>query len=214
VTGFEDPSHVTRYASRRLRMKGILRTPIAEDEVRALKAGDVIYVSGLLFTARDEAHKVLLERGEPFPLEGLALFHCGPVVRKRGDGWEVIAAGPTTSMRMESLEPEFLRRFKPRVIVGKGGMGEETLAALSEVGAVYCHFTGGAGALAAQRIKGVREVHHLEELGIPEAVWVFEVERFGPLVVAMDAHGRSLYAEVGAAVETNLEKVLARTKEG
>ncbi len=191
-----------------------LRTPIPEEEIRALRAGDVIHVSGVLFTARDEAHKVLLERGAPFPLEGLVLFHCGPVVRKRDDTWEVIAAGPTTSMRMESLEPEFLRKFKPRVIVGKGGMGEGTLKALAEVGAVYCHFTGGAGALAAQRIKGVREVHYLDELGIPEAVWVFEVERFGPLVVAMDSHGRSLYAEVGAEVKRNLEKVLGRTKEG
>jgi len=195
-------------------MERVFETPIAEEKVRELKAGDVIYVSGIIFTARDEAHKVLLERGEPFPLEGLALFHCGPVVRKRNGAWEVIAAGPTTSMRMESLEPEFLRRFKPRVIIGKGGMGEGTLRALAEVGAVYCHFTGGAGALAAQRIRGVREVHYLEELGIPEAIWVFEVERFGPLVVAMDSHGRSLYAEVGAAVEANLEKVLGRTKEG
>ncbi len=191
-------------------MVRVFETPIAEEKVRELKAGDVIYVSGLLFTARDEAHKLLLERGSPFPLEGLALFHCGPVVRKRGEGWEVIAAGPTTSMRMESLEPEFLRRFKPRVIVGKGGMCEGTLAALSEVGAVYCHFTGGAGALAAQRIKGVREVHYLEELGIPEAVWVFEVEKFGPLVVAMDAHGRSLYAEVGKTVERNLAEIRSR----
>ena len=195
-------------------MERVFETPIAEEKVRELKAGDVIYVSGIIFTARDEAHKVLLERGEPFPLEGLALFHCGPVVRKRNGAWEVIAAGPTTSMRMESLEPEFLRRFKPRVIIGEGGMGEGTLAALAEVGAVYCHFTGGAGALAARAIKSVREVHYLEELGIPEAIWVFEVERFGPLVVAMDSHGRSLYAEVGAAVEANLEKVLARTKEG
>ena len=195
-------------------MERVFETPIAEEKVRELKAGDVIYVSGIIFTARDEAHKVLLERGEPFPLEGLALFHCGPVVRKRNGAWEVIAAGPTTSMRMESLEPEFLRRFKPRVIIGKGGMGEGTLKALAEVGAVYCHFTGGAGALAARAIKSVREVHYLEELGIPEAIWVFEVERFGPLVVAMDSHGRSLYAEVGAAVEANLEKVLARTKEG
>ena len=195
-------------------MERILDTPIAESDIRGLKAGDVIYVSGIIFTARDEAHKVLLERGEPFPLEGLALFHCGPVVRKRNGAWEVIAAGPTTSMRMESLEPEFLRRFKPRVIIGKGGMGEGTLAALAEVGAVYCHFTGGAGALAARAIKSVREVHYLEELGIPEAIWVFEVEKFGPLVVAMDSHGRSLYAEVGAEVQRNLEKVLARTKEG
>ncbi|NOX44608.1 MAG: fumarate hydratase [Caldiserica bacterium] len=195
-------------------MERVFETPIAEERVRELETGDVIYVSGMLFTARDEAHRVLLERGAPFPLEGLVLFHCGPVVRKRGEAWEVVAAGPTTSMRMESLEPEFLRAFRPRVIIGKGGMGERTLKALAEVGAVYCHFTGGAGALAAQRIKGVRGVHYLEELGIPEAIWVFEVERFGPLVVAMDSHGRSLYAEVGAVVQDNLRKIRARTKEG
>ena len=206
------PSQITHHGGDE--MEKVLKTPIAVEEVRALSAGDVIHVSGVLFTARDEAHRLLLERGAPFPLEGLALFHCGPVVRKGEVGWEVIAAGPTTSMRMESMEPEFLRRFRPRVIIGKGGMGEGTLRALGEVGAVYCHFTGGAGALAAQRIARVREVHFLEELGVPEAVWVFEVERFGPLVVAMDAHGRSLYAEVGAVVQDNLEKLRARTKEG
>ncbi|MBC7098409.1 fumarate hydratase C-terminal domain-containing protein [Candidatus Bipolaricaulota bacterium] len=191
-------------------MEKVLKTPIAEEEVRALKAGDVVYVSGTLFTARDEAHRVLLERGAPFPLEGLALFHCGPVVQRAGETWRVVAAGPTTSARMELFEAEFLEKFKPRVIVGKGGMGERTLKALSKVGAVYTHFTGGAGALAAQAIRRVKEVHFLEELGIPEAVWVFEVERFGPLVVAMDASGRSLYADLAKEVEKNMEKIRAR----
>ena len=191
-------------------MEKILYTPIAESDARKLKAGDVIHVSGILFTARDEAHRVLLERGAPFPLEGLALFHCGPVVQKVGEGWRVVAAGPTTSARMELFEAEFLKNFRPRVIIGKGGMGEKTLKALGEVGAVYTHFTGGAGALAAQAIRRVKEVHFLEELGIPEAVWVFEVERFGPLVVAMDAHGRSLYADLTQVVERNMEKIRAR----
>lgn len=191
-------------------MEKILETPIAEEEVRALKAGDVIYVSGTMFTARDEAHRVLLERGAPFPLEGLALFHCGPVVKRVGEAWRVVAAGPTTSARMELFEAEFLEKFKPRVIIGKGGMGERTLKALSEVGAVYTHFTGGAGALAAQAIRRVKEVHFLEELGVPEAVWVFEVERFGPLVVAMDARGRSLYAELEKTVEKNMDEIRAR----
>ena len=191
-------------------MEKVLTTPISEEEVRGLSAGDVIYVSGLLFTARDEAHKLLLERGAPFPLEGLALFHCGPVVQKVGKGWRVVAAGPTTSARMEIFEAEFLEKFRPRVIVGKGGMGERTLKALSQVGAVYTHFTGGAGALAAQAIRRVKEVHFLEELGIPEAVWVFEVERFGPLVVAMDAHGRSLYQDLAVEVEKNMQRIRAR----
>ncbi|RLI53216.1 MAG: fumarate hydratase [Candidatus Thorarchaeota archaeon] len=195
-------------------MEKILYTPIAESDARKLKAGDVIHVSGILFTARDEAHRVLLERGAPFPLEGLALFHCGPVVQKVGEGWRVVAAGPTTSARMELFEAEFLEKFRPRVIIGKGGMGEKTLKALGEVGAVYTHFTGGAGALAAQAIRRVKEVHFLEELGIPEAVWVFEVEKFGPLVVAMDAHGRSLYADLAQVVERNMEKIRARIQGG
>jgi len=193
-------------------MERVLTTPIPEEEARALRAGDVFYLSGLLITARDEAHKKILERGSPLPLEGLALFHCGPVVQKRGETWEVVAAGPTTSARMELFEAEFLRRFRPRVIVGKGGMGEKTLTALGEVGALYAHFTGGAGVLAAQAIKRVREVHWLEELGVPEAIWVFEVEQFGPLVVAMDSHGRSLYKELSAQVERNMEAIRARIR--
>ena len=195
-------------------MEKVLTTPISEEEVRALRAGDVIYVSGTMFTARDEAHRVLLERGAPFPLEGLALFHCGPVVQKVGEGWRVVAAGPTTSARMELFEAEFLAKFRPRVIIGKGGMGEKTLKALGEVGAVYTHFTGGAGALAAQAIRRVKEVHWLEELGIPEAIWVFEVERFGPLVVAMDAHGRSLYQDLAVEVEKNMQRIRARIRGG
>ncbi len=193
-------------------MEKVLTTPIAEGEARALRAGDVFYLSGLLITARDEAHKKILERDAPLPLEGLAIFHCGPVVKKAGVEWQVVAAGPTTSARMELFEAEFLRRFRPRVIVGKGGMGEKTLQALGEVGAVYAHFTGGAGVLAAQAIKRVREVHWLAELGVPEAVWVFEVEKFGPLVVAMDSHGRSLYKDLSAVVEKNMEAIRARIR--
>lgn len=195
-------------------MENVLTTPISERDVRALAAGDVVYVSGTMFTARDEAHKMMLERGSPFPVEGLALFHCGPVAQKRGDTWEVLAAGPTTSARMELFEADFLRRFKPRVIVGKGGMGEKTLAALAEVGAVYTHFTGGAGALAAKAVRRVTTVHWLEELGMPEAIWVMEVERFGPLVVAMDSHGRSLYKDLSVTVGKNMDAIRARIKGG
>ncbi len=191
-------------------MERVLETPISKEEVRDLTVGDVVYVSGTMFTARDEAHRVLLELGAPLPLEGLALFHCGPVVQKVDGGWRVVAAGPTTSARMEMFEADFLKRFKPRLIIGKGGMGKRTLAALEEVGAVYTHFTGGAGALAARAIKRVREVHFLEELGIPEAVWVLEVERFGPLVVTMDAHGRSLYEELERTVSANLARIKER----
>ncbi len=195
-------------------MKRVLTTPISENDARALKAGDVIYVSGTMFTARDEAHKMMLEHGSPLPVEGLALFHCGPVARKAGAGWEILAAGPTTSARMELFEADFLRTFKTRVIVGKGGMGEKTLAALGEVGAVYTHFTGGAGALAAKAVKRVSAVHWLEELGMPEAIWVMEVEKFGPLVVAMDSHGKSLYKDLSITVGKNMEAIRARIKGG
>lgn len=191
-------------------MDKVLNTPISENDVRQLHAGDVFYVTGQIFTARDEAHQMMLEHGEPFPVEGLPLFHCGPVVRKSGDGWELLAGGPTTSVRMEQFEADFLKRFRSRVIIGKGGMGEKTLAALSEVGAVYTHFTGGAGALAAQAVTKVEGVHWLEELGIPEAVWVLQVERFGPLVVTMDAHGRSLHAELAAEVAENMKRIKAQ----
>ncbi len=193
-------------------MDRVLSTPVSERDARALKAGDVIYVSGTMFTARDEAHKMMLEKGSPLPVEGLALFHCGPVARKAGAGWEILAAGPTTSARMELFEADFLRKFKARVIVGKGGMGEKTLAALSEVGAVYTHFTGGAGALAAKAVKRVPAVHWLEELGMPEAIWVMEVERFGPLVVAMDSHGNSLYKDLSVTVEANMKGIRDRIR--
>ncbi|HQM38411.1 MAG: fumarate hydratase C-terminal domain-containing protein [Candidatus Bipolaricaulis sp.] len=193
-------------------MDRVLTTPISEKDARALRAGDVIYVSGTMFTARDEAHKMMLERGSPLPVEGLALFHCGPVAQKVEGRWQILAAGPTTSARMELFEADFLRKFKTRIIVGKGGMGDKTLAALGEVGAVYTHFTGGAGALAAKAVKRVAAVHWLEELGMPEAIWVMEVERFGPLVVAMDSHGKSLYKDLAVQVEANMKGIRARIR--
>jgi len=190
----------------------VLTTPIGEKEARGLRVGDVVYLTGTLITARDEAHKRLLEHGSPLPLEGGALFHCGPVVRKTEGTWQVLAAGPTTSARMELFEADVLRKFKPRVIVGKGGMGEKTLAALGEVGAVYVHFTGGAGALAAQAIRTVTGVHWLEELSMAEAVWAFQVEKFGPLVVTMDSHGRSMYKDLAVQVEANMKGIRERIR--
>jgi len=124
------------------------------------------------------------------------VFHCGPIVRKKGDTWEVIAAGPTTSSRMELFEYDFIKRFGTRLIIGKGGMGEKTVMACREFGAIYTAFTGGAAVLAAEAIKRVKEVFWLEKLGMPEALWVFEVENFGPLTVTIDAHGNNLTEDV------------------
>ena len=190
-----------------------LRTPISDEDVEKLRVGDIIYVTGIMVTARDEAHKKILEtleRGEKLPIDlrGLVLYHCGPVVRKRPDGsWEVVAAGPTTSMRMESVEAEFIEKTGVKVIVGKGGMGPRTTEAMKKHKAVYAVYTGGAGALAADKIKRVIDVYWLEELGIPEAVWVFEVEEFGPLVVTIDSHGNNYYEEHMSRVRERAEQV-------
>ena len=187
------------------------KTPIMD--ARKYRVGDVIYITGEVVLARDEAHKKLLEEGAPLDLKGAVIYHCGPVVTKVNGEWKVIAAGPTTSIRMEIFEDKFIEKFHPAIIVGKGGMGEKTLKALKEHGAVYAAYTGGCGALAAERIKSVKEVHFLEELGIPEAVWVFNVEEFGPLVVTMDAHGNSIYDEVDEKAKDNLEKLLKEIDE-
>jgi fumarate hydratase subunit beta len=175
-----------------------LQTPLSKKEIKKLSVGDTVFLTGKLFTARDETHKKMIElkkKGKkiPFNPENMVLYHAGPVARKEKNKWLIVSAGPTTSARMEIFESEFLSLFGVKIIIGKGGMGKETLKALKKTGAVYTHFTGGAGALAAKAIKKVENVYFLEELGIPEAAWVLEVENFGPLIVTMDANGNSFY---------------------
>jgi tartrate/fumarate subfamily iron-sulfur-dependent hydro-lyase beta chain len=175
--------------------------PVDETVVRNVHAGDVIYLTGTVVTARDEAHKEAIEhydRGDGVPVNfaDVAVFHCGPIVTKQNDGWQVVAAGPTTSSRMELFEYDFIKRFGTRVIIGKGGMGQKTVRACKEFGALYTAFTGGAAVLAADAIKKVTDVFWLEELGMPEALWVFEVEDFGPLTVTIDAHGNNLTEDI------------------
>ncbi|MEM2465980.1 MAG: FumA C-terminus/TtdB family hydratase beta subunit [Candidatus Bathyarchaeia archaeon] len=188
-----------------------LKTPISEGEIRKLKVNDVTYITGTIVTARDQAHRRALEyfkQGKPLPinLEGLAVFHCGPVVSKEGDKWVAVAAGPTTSTRMDIFEDEFIKNFKVRVVIGKGGMGKRTTDAMAKYGAVYGAFTGGAAILAAKAIKNVRGVEWLD-LGTPEALWIFEVEDFGPLTVAIDAHGNNLFMDVAKTVEENRKRI-------
>jgi len=188
-----------------------LKTPISEEEIRKLTVNDVLYITGTIVTARDQAHRRALEyfkQGKPLPinLEGLAVFHCGPVVSKEGEKWVAVAAGPTTSTRMDIFEDEFIKNFKVRVVIGKGGMGKRTTDAMAKYGAVYGAFTGGAAILAAKAIKNVRGVEWLD-LGTPEALWIFEVEDFGPLTVAIDSHGNNLFMDVAKAVEENRKKI-------
>ncbi|MCX6651656.1 MAG: FumA C-terminus/TtdB family hydratase beta subunit [Methanomassiliicoccales archaeon] len=185
-----------------MKVKNIV-SPISEKEVRSLKAGELVGLSGEVLTLRDEAHLRALEmhrKGKkmPFDLKDKALYHCGPIVRN-ADGWQVLAAGPTTSARMNSLEPEFLKAFRPRLIIGKGGMSPEVLQTMGEVGCAYLSFTGGAAVLAAEHLPEVLDVQW-EDLGMAEAVWRLRAEGLGPMVVAMDSHGRSLFEEIEGAV--------------
>jgi len=178
-----------------------LNLPVEKEDILKIRAGDVVYITGTIVTARDEAHKEAIEHfdaGKELPVDfsKVAVFHCGPIVRKKGDAWEVVAAGPTTSSRMELFEYDFIKRFGTRLIIGKGGMGEKTVMACREFGAIYTAFTGGAAVLAAEAIKRVKEVFWLEKLGMPEALWVLEVENFGPLTVTIDVHGHNLTEDV------------------
>ncbi|MGP3667226.1 MAG: FumA C-terminus/TtdB family hydratase beta subunit [Candidatus Bathyarchaeota archaeon] len=188
-----------------------LKTPISEEEARKLNVGDVVYITGKIYGARDQAHRRILEYVEkglkiPVDLNGSVIFHVGPIVKKQDDKWFVISAGPTTSTRMNITTPKLLENFAVRIIIGKGGMSKEVVEALKRRGAVYCHFTGGAGVLATKAVKNVEGVDWLD-LGIPEALWRFEVENFGPVIVTIDSKGRSIYETVEKSVEKNLEKI-------
>ncbi|MHA2407757.1 MAG: FumA C-terminus/TtdB family hydratase beta subunit [Candidatus Ranarchaeia archaeon] len=186
-------------------------TPISKEDVQKVKIGDVIYVSGTIFTARDEAHERALhlaEKGEKMPIdfEGLAVYHCGPVVRQIGEEWEIVAAGPTTSTRMDLFEDEFIKTFDVNVVIGKGGMGDRTAKAMKEYKAIYTAFVGGAAVVAAKGIKRVKEVHWLD-LGTPECLWVLEVDKFGPLIVGIDSNGDSLFKNVALKAQEKLGEI-------
>ncbi|HUK92609.1 MAG TPA: FumA C-terminus/TtdB family hydratase beta subunit [Methanomicrobiales archaeon] len=172
-----------------------LTTPLG-GEVLSLRAGDRVTLSGVVYTARDEAHVRMKEKGIPFDPRGAVVYHCGPVVA----GEKIIAAGPTTSARMDSLAG-FLIDAGVRGIIGKGGMGREVVELLRGR-AVYLAFTGGCAALAASRmrLKGV----HFPDLGMAEAVWVIEVDRL-PLVVGIDAHGNDLFGRVREEAKTQCQ---------
>lgn len=176
-----------------------LQTPIAEQEIRKLSVGDTVSLSGIVVTARDAAHKLMVEEKPDFireVLQGSVIYHCGPVVKKDEKGkWSFVSAGPTTSAREEPYQSTVIGEYGVRGVIGKGGMGPKTAEGLQKYGAVYFHAVGGAGTLIANSVKKVLTVHKLEEFGTPEAFWVIEVEDF-PLVVTMDAHGGSLHKEV------------------
>lgn len=184
-------------------MKSI-RSPLSIDAVRGLKAGEVVSLSGPIITGRDEMHIRALEyvhegRAVPDVIRDSVLYHCGPIMAKEGGKWTVVAAGPTTSARMNKLEPEMIREFSIKAIIGKGGMSSEVLEAMKEVGCVYLAATGGAAVSLAEGLSKVTGVEW-EDLGMAEALWRFEAQNLGPLVVAMDSHGKSLYEDVRRSI--------------
>lgn len=202
-----------------------LNIPISEKDIRALHVGDTVYLSGVMTTGRDAAHKYLIdtfihtdsipqseqplyEELQRILREGV-IYHCGPVVQQDEEGkWRFVAAGPTTSIREEPYEADVIAHFGMRGVIGKGGMGPGTLQACREQGAVYFHAVGGAASLIANAVKEVVAVHKKEEFGVPEAFWVIRVERF-PVVVTMDTHGQSIHAEVEAASKESLARLVA-----
>jgi len=202
-----------------------LKTPLSDSDVRGLNLGEIVFLSGEIFTARDLASARIIElaasaRYEEIPIErGAVIYHCGPLVKRKrkerkpageeeevrsgseGSAWEIISAGPTTSARMNAVMPKIIEILQVRAIIGKGGMNAATREAMRRQGCVYLAFTGGAGVLAASKMR-VLQVYW-EDLGLAEAVWHLSVENFGPLVVSIDANGESLY-----------EKVLEEAKKG
>ncbi|MEI9811405.1 MAG: FumA C-terminus/TtdB family hydratase beta subunit [Acidobacteriota bacterium] len=183
----------------------VLRAPLTEEQMRALKVGDVVLISGDMYTGRDAVHAYLMKNAPPVDLHGAVLYHCGPVMMKQGEKWVVKAAGPTTSFREEPYQADIIKNYGVRVVMGKGGMGKKTLAALKESGAVYLNAIGGAAQYYARLIDEVKGVNLLE-FGVPEAMWHLRVHDF-VAIVTMDAHGNSLHANVEAETGGHLAEL-------
>lgn len=190
-----------------------LKLPVSEEAIRELKVGDFVELTGRMITGRDAAHKWLMQefRDEVAPyMKDTVIYHCGPVVNQKDDGeWEFVAAGPTTSIREEPYQADVIERYGLRGVIGKGGMGQLTLNGLAASGAAYLHAIGGAAQILAEAIPKVEKVFMLDEFGVPEALWVIEVNRF-PVVVSMDSHGGSLHDTVEADSKSNMERIFER----
>lgn len=176
-------------------MKKVLNTPISSEDLKDIRIGDIIYISGTIVTCRDVAHRRLIEEGIPLPvdLHGLAIFHAGPIVKDHGnDEYEMISIGPTTSMRMEKFEKEFIEQTGVKLIVGKGGMGKNTEEGCKEHKALHLVYPAGNAVYAARKVDRIKEVHWTD-LGMPESLWVSEVTEFGPLIVSIDTEGNNIF---------------------
>ncbi len=189
-----------------------IKLPVSPDEIRKLKAGDEVAITGVMITARDAAHKYLVETdGEDVRdlLRDSMIYHCGPVVKQEGDKYSFVAAGPTTSIREEPYEATVIEKYGVRGVIGKGGMGAKTLEACGEFGSVYLSAVGGLAATLARSVAEVLDVFKLAEFGVPEAMWVIRVEDF-PAIVTMDAHGKSIHDEIATLSREKYEALLGR----
>lgn len=175
-------------------MKKILTTPIRNEDIEELTVGDIVYLDGYLITCRDMGHRRLIDLGIKLPVElnGLAILHAGPIVAKDDDKWRMVSIGPTTSMRMEVHEKEFIKQTGVKLIIGKGGMGPETVEGCATHKAIHAVFPGGCAVLAASEVEEIEKVEWLD-LGMPEALWVSRVKNFGPLIISIDTKGNNLF---------------------
>ena len=191
--------------------KKILTTPIRSEDLAGIKVGDIIYMNGHLITCRDVAHRRLIEEKRPLPvdLKGLAIFHAGPIVRPKGEkSFEMVSIGPTTSMRMEKFEKEFIAQTGVKLVVGKGGMGAGTEEGCKKEKALHVVFPAGCAVVAATQVEEIEEVQWLD-LGMPEALWVCRVKEFGPLIVSIDTQGRNLFEENKVVFNKKKEQAIA-----
>lgn len=177
--------------------KKILTTPISAEDLKDIKVGDIIYLNGSMTTCRDVAHRRLVEEGRELPVDvkNNAIFHAGPIIRPlENDKFEMVSVGPTTSMRMEKFEYEFVQKSGVRVIIGKGGMKKNTERACKEFGAIHCVFPAGNAVVAATEVEEIVRAEW-RDLGMPETLWNCRVKEFGPLIVSIDTEGNNLFEE-------------------
>ena len=192
--------------------KKVLTTPVTDQDLADIKICDIIYLDGDMVTCRDVAHRRLIEgkRQLPVDLHGKAIFHAGPIVRPiegQEDAYEIVSVGPTTSMRMEKFEKEFVEQTGVKIIIGKGGMRENTEYACKTYKAIHCVFPAGCAVVAATEVERIAE-HHWDELGMPETLWCCKVKEFGPLIVSIDTEGRNMFEENKVAFNEKKDKAI------
>jgi len=189
-------------------MKKILKLPLCDNDICDLRVGDIIYLSGILVTGRDEVYHRIVEEGmdSPVDLKGGANYHAGPIVREKGKEWELVSIGPTSSVRMEKWAADFIKKTGVKVLIGKGAMGEKTTAACRENKAIHCVYPGGCAVLGASQIEKIETVFW-QELGMAECMWVMRTNEFGPLIVGIDTQGNNLFAENSVYYAAQREKI-------